>query len=170
MTLLYDHDPEWPERAEAEMARWCEAIGTDLVAIHHIGSTSVPGLAAKPVIDLIPVLADSAALDAARDRVTELGYEWLGPFGLPGRRYCRRDDQVTGRRVFQAHAYADGSPEVIRHLAFRDWLRAEPANARAYAQEKRRCAKAFPEGGEGYQTCKSAWIDAAEAQALEEYA
>ena len=170
MTLLCDHAPEWSKRAEAEMARWRGAIGTDLVAIHHIGSTSVPGLAAKPVIDLLPVLVDSSALDAARNRATELGYEWLGPFGLPGRRYCRRDDPATGRRAFQAHAYADGSPEIIRHLAFRDWLRAAPENAQGYEQEKKRCARLFPEGGKGYQDCKSAWIDTAEAQALEEFA
>jgi GrpB-like predicted nucleotidyltransferase (UPF0157 family) len=149
------------------MARWNEAFAPDMVAIHHIGSTSVPGLAAKPILDLLPVFKDEHALDAAATGVQAMGYEWLGPFGLPGRRYCRRDDPKSGRRLVQAHAYAQGSPEVRRHLAFRDWLRSGSDNARAYEAEKRRCAQAFPDGGPAYQDCKSAWIDAAEAKALE---
>ena len=149
------------------MDRWRAVFGTALVAIHHIGSTSVPGLAAKPVIDMLPVFKDRACRDAAEAGVLQLGYEWLGAFGLPGRRYCRRDDPETGCRIFQAHAYAEGSPEIRRHLAFRDWLRADSGNARGYEQEKRRCAGLFPHGGPAYQDCKAAWIDEAEVRALE---
>ncbi len=167
MSVLVPPSPDWPAKARTEMDRWQAACGADLIEIHHIGSTSVNGLPAKPVIDLLPVFVSESVLDAAEADVLALGYEWLGPYGLPGRRYCRLDDDVTGQRRVQAHAYASGSPEIRRHLAFRDWLRASPENAGAYAAEKKRCAGLFPEGGPSYQDCKSAWIDTAEATALE---
>ena len=111
MSLLAPPHPDWPLVAEAESAIWRRVPG--LVAIHHIGSTSVPGLPAKPVIDLLPVFADAGRLDAARPAVEAMGYEWLGEYGLPGRRYCRRNDAGGIRRV-QAHAYPSGSPRENR--------------------------------------------------------
>lgn len=149
------------------MARWTSTLGDNLLSIHHIGSTSVPDLAAKPVNDLLPVLVNQKALDHIEPAVRGLGYDWLGPYGLPRRRYCRRDDPESGRRLVQAHCYAAGDPEIIRHLAFRDALRADPALASAYAAEKHRCAALHPESLSDYGACKAAWIDRAEAEALE---
>ena len=166
MSLLSQPDPNWPKQAKAEIARWRTALGPALQDMHHIGSTSVPDLIAKPVLDLLPVFASETALDAAKPAVEALGYEWLGEFGLPGRRYCRQDNPTSGQRMVQAHAYATGSPEIRRHLAFRDWLRAAPANAKSYAAEKQRAAHLYPKGGPDYQDCKSDWINAAETQAL----
>jgi GrpB-like predicted nucleotidyltransferase (UPF0157 family) len=150
------------------MQRWREAVGPDLLEIHHIGSTSVEGLPAKPVIDLLPVLADDVALDAMRLAVEDMHYEWMGAFGLPGRRYCRLSDPVSGTRAVQAHAYAKGSSEITRHLAFRNWLRADRANRQAYSKQKYRCAARHPDDPSAYATCKSPWIAEMEAVALEE--
>lgn len=167
MSLLSPPNPDWPDMARTEIRRWHDAGLRGLVAIHHIGSTSVPNLPAKPIIDLLPVFANMTDLDAARGGVLSLGYEWLGEFGLTGRRYAHRDDAQTGRRVCQAHCYVTGSSEITRHLAFRDALRADTVLRDAYAQEKSRCAALHPNDHHAYGDCKSAWIGKAEAKALE---
>lgn len=158
-------DRAWFELARTEIARWQRAV-PGLVAIHHIGSTAVPGLAAKPVIDLLPVFGSAAAMDYARGRIEGMGYAWLGEHGLDGRRYCRRDDPGTGQRLVQAHAYVTRHPDITRHIAFRNLLRGEPGLRDAYAAEKTRCAALHPEDGAAYSACKSAWIDMAEARAV----
>ena len=153
--------------ANAEIARWLDAV-PGILEMHHVGSTSVPGLVAKPVIDLLSVFASEHGADSARSDVEALGYEWLGSYGLPGRRYCRRDDPETGRRLVQVHAYAQGHADIARHLAFRNWLRGNEDHRDAYAAEKTRCAALHPNDRSAYGVCKAAWIDAAEDRALRE--
>lgn len=170
MSVLAPHDPDWARQARAEADRWHAKLGSALIAVHHIGSTAIPGIAAKPILDLLPLFHDLETMERAKPAIVALGYEWLGAYGLPGRRYCRRDDPATGRRLVQAHAYVTDDPEATRHLAFRDYLRADPARAAAYEAEKRRCAQAHPEDIGAYSACKSPWIKAAEARALKEYA
>ncbi len=167
MSLLGPPDPAWSDRASAEIDRWFSLDLPGLLTIHHIGSTSVPDLIAKPVIDLLPVFTDMSRLDAARPGLETLGYEWLGEFGLPGRRYIRLDDPATGQRLFQAHCYVEGSLDIVRHLAFRDAIRASPKLRAAYAAEKQRCARLHPDDYHAYGDCKSSWIARAEADAME---
>lgn len=166
MTLLVAPDPNWPAQASDEIARWSKAV-EGLIKIHHIGSTSIAGMPARPVIDLMPVFIDDKAQRAAQFPVEKLGYEWLGEYGLEGRRYARFDDPETGARRIQAHCYAKGHLDVRRHLAFRDALRANPALRAGYASVKGACAARHPEGGQAYSACKSGWIDKTEALALE---
>ncbi len=83
------YDPRWPQLYEREAAAISAALGGALAAIHHIGSTAVPGLAAKPIIDIMPVVHSLSGADAARGALEALGYEYLGEFGIPGRRYLR---------------------------------------------------------------------------------
>lgn len=163
---LVPHDPAWASAAAAEGERLASALGPVLVAVHHVGSTAVPGIAAKPVIDLMPVVADLGALDERRPHVEALGYQWWGELGLPGRRYCTLSDPATGRRLVQIHCYALGSPEVDRHLAFRDYLRHRPDVAGAYEREKERCRALHPEDSHAYSDCKGPWIAAVESEAL----
>lgn len=167
MSLLSPPDPNWPAQAQAEADRWRAAGLAGLVTVHHIGSTAVPGLPAKPIIDLLPVFADQATCDAARPALERLGYEWLGEFGLPDRRYVRLDDPETGNRLFQAHCYVQGSGEITRHLAFRDALRANASLRAAYTAVKARCAALHPGDRVAYGDCKSNWIAKAEQKALE---
>ena len=162
------YDGTWPVRAEEEVQRWLGTV-EGVIAVHHIGSTSVPGLPAKPILDLLPVFRDAATADASRTSVEAMGYEWMGTFGLEGRRYCRRIDPETGDRRVHAHAYVQGHADIRRHLAFRDALRANASLRAAYASVKGACAARHPEGGAAYGTCKSAWIAKAEARALERY-
>jgi len=165
---LVPHNPRWATRAEAEGRAIAATLGDCLVEVHHIGSTAIPGIHAKPVIDLLPVVTGLAALDARRSAIEALGYDWRGEYGLPDRRYGSKS--ASGRRLVHMHAYAQGSPEIARHLAFRDYLRAHPDVARAYDREKIRCRALHPEDSHAYGACKSAWIARVEAEALTFYA
>jgi GrpB-like predicted nucleotidyltransferase (UPF0157 family) len=163
--ILVPYDPDWPRLANVQAER-LRVLGPVLLAVHHIGSTSVPGLAAKPIIDLLPVVRDVAELDRKRARIEPLGYAWHGEYGIAGRRYRTLSD-AAGVRVVQLHFFQAGSPDVVRHLAFRDYLRAHPDVARAYETEKRRARDLHPENSHAYNEEKSVWIRNVEAAALE---
>jgi GrpB-like predicted nucleotidyltransferase (UPF0157 family) len=114
----------------------------------------------------MPEVADLRRLDEARARIEALGYGWWGELGLPGRRYCTLNDAETGQRRIQLHCFATGSPEIARHVAFRDYLRAHPELARVYDEEKERCRALHPLDSHAYTDCKSAWIRRIESEAL----
>jgi len=163
---LHPHSPRWAGMARSETARLHAALGPALVTVHHIGSTSIPGILAKPIIDLIPVVVDLASFDRRRVELAALGYECLGEFGLPGRRYCRRNDPATGKRAFQLHCYAEGSAEIERHVAFAAYLRAHSAIAQDYEAEKLRASALHPDDTIMYGTEKSGWIKRVEWEAV----
>ncbi len=162
--VLAPHDPRWAEAARVEAERLPRVLpeGT-LDETHHIGSTAIEGLIAKPILDLLPVIADADAFDAARPALEAAGYLWWGEYGLPGRRYLTRE--VDGVRIAHLHAYVRGSDEITRHLAFRDYVRAHPAVRDAYAAEKER-ARSVAEGTYGYADEKAAFVRRVEADAL----
>jgi GrpB-like predicted nucleotidyltransferase (UPF0157 family) len=129
------YSPDWPIEFEREAGRLRALLGEEIVANHHIGSTSVPGLDAKPIIDLLPLVRDITRIDGYTDRMTEAGYRAWGEYGLPGRRYFTKDSGEF--RAHNIHVYATGDPEVTRHLAFCAYLRAHPDAQREYVAVKR---------------------------------
>ena len=164
--VLSPWTPDWAVRAEALIAALHAAAPGAFVAVHHIGSTAVPGLTAKPVIDLLGETGDLALIEAARPALEAGGWRWRGENGVAGRRYFTRDDPETGARDVHLHVYAAGDPALAWHLAFRDRLRAEPATAAAYAREKARCAALHPDDSGAYAACKKAWTDGVAAEAV----
>ncbi len=154
---LVPYSAEWPATAEREIGRLVHALNGLVVAGHHIGSTAVPGLHAKPVIDLLLVVWSVTELDAHEVVFRHLGYRCRGENGIAGRRYYTLDD-VTGLRLFQVHCFAPDSGEIERHLAFRDYLRTHPETARGYEAEKRRCRELHPNDSNAYCDAKAAWI------------
>lgn len=133
---LLPHDPRWTDIAEEESQALATVLGSTLLTVHHVGSTAIPGISAKPILDLMPVVTSLLELDGHKGEIEALGYEWWGELGLPGRRYCTKSDPNTGRRLVQLHGYVDGSPEIERHRAFRDYLRERPDIARAYDRKE----------------------------------
>ena len=161
---LAAYNPGWPQMAASHAER-LRVLGSILVIVHHIGSTAVPGLAAKPIIDLMPLVTNLADLDRGRWRVEALGYNWHGELGISGRRYCTLSDE-TGIRIVQLHFFKADSPHVKRHIAFRNYLRTHPQAASAYEDEKRRARDLHPNNSYAYTEEKAAWIRSVEAAAL----
>lgn len=166
---LVPHSLEWASAAHAESLRLLKILGANLVSVHHIGSTSIPGICAKPVIDLIPEVESLIGLDQDRAKLLELGYEWWGEYGIANRRYCTLADAKTGERRVQLHCFQKGDPEIERHLAFRDYLRANSNKAAQYDAEKRRCRTLHPEDSHAYSDAKSDWIAACIPIAMDYY-
>jgi len=158
MALIVPHDPRWRDGFAIEAAAVRRALGPTLTGIEHIGSTAVPGLVAKPIIDMLGVAASLDAVDAGA--LTGLGYAALGEYGIPGRRYFRKD-AADGARTHHLHIFSEGHRAIERHLAFRDYLRAHPPAAADYA-----ALKASLAGRDDYQEAKAAFVIATIAAAV----
>jgi GrpB-like predicted nucleotidyltransferase (UPF0157 family) len=163
---LLPHNPNWPTLAGQESARLAKILGQTLITVHHIGSTSIPTIAAKPTIDLLPIVTSLEALDEKKEALIALGYEYRGEFGIPTRRYCPLTDPATGKRLFHAHFFSPPNPHIDRHLAFRDYLIAHPDQAREYEAVKRAAAAKYPNDLSGYCDFKDAWIKSCEQRAM----
>jgi GrpB-like predicted nucleotidyltransferase (UPF0157 family) len=136
--LIADYDPEWP----ALFTRVCSFIEPALAGltcrIEHVGSTAVPGLAAKPIIDLDVVVASSKDMPVAIERLQSLGYAHEGDLGVAGREAFRAPAAMPGHHLYLC---AQDSAALANHLAVRDALRADPVLAQGYGRLKRRLAK-----------------------------
>jgi GrpB-like predicted nucleotidyltransferase (UPF0157 family) len=158
---IADYDPAWPAMYQTERERICAEFGPALVDIEHVGSTSVPGLAAKPIIDIMPGVRTLADADRVVEGMRRLGYEYVPEFeeALPDRRYFRKGHP---ERKWHVHVVEAGSEFWRRHLAFRDYLRAHPDAAEEYAALKRQLAAQYPRAGAAYTDAKSQFILAIE--------
>lgn len=153
------YDPAWPALFEAEAARLGAALGPRALRVEHIGSTSVPGLLAKPVIDIAVAVSSAGEAAACVAPLQTLGYEYRGMHGDdPARRYFVLDRD--GRRRVQIHMWILPAAGWERHLRFRDLLRARPDLADAYAREKLRAAGAVGWDKMAYSVAKGPFIEA----------
>jgi GrpB-like predicted nucleotidyltransferase (UPF0157 family) len=159
---VVDYDTAWPHLFAEESERIRAALGDAIVAVEHIGSTAVPGLAAKPVID---VLVGLRTIELTRKHIgamESLGYEYLGELGIPGRLFFRK-----GRpRSHHVHAVLRESDLWERHLAFRDYLRARKDEADSYAAFKKTLAAEVAGERESYTARKDVFAAALQERAL----
>ena len=155
--VLAPHDVGWADEFSREAAEINGALSDLSIAVHHIGSTAIHGLVAKPVLDILLVVPQLDALDLRSPRLVALGYEARGELGIPGRRYFAKTTP-QGIRTHQIHAYARGSEAVQRHLDFRDYLRAHASVANEYGHLKMRLAESFGTDVEGYAAAKTAFV------------
>jgi GrpB-like predicted nucleotidyltransferase (UPF0157 family) len=156
---LVDYDPSWAELFESERAALAPIFDGQAVAIEHTGSTSVPGLCAKPIVDVLIGLRELALADDQFAGMERLGYHYLGEHGLPGRLFFRKEP-----RTHHVHVVEHGGEVWERQLTFRDALRSDADERRRYDEFKRRlAAEGHPR--EAYAELKTPFIREVEARA-----
>ncbi len=160
------HDPKWQEAFEVESKKVTHALGENMITIHHIGSTAIPDIYAKPIIDLLVEVKDIVKVDEQNSFMELLGYEVMGEFGITGRRFFRKDNQ-KGVRTHHLHIFEVGSEQVERHLAFRDYMIAHPQEAHRYSELKRRLAREHPTNIDGYMDGKDGFISEMDLKAAQ---
>ena len=153
--LIEDYDPRWPEQFAMLLLRITRLVGDVARTIEHVGSTAVPGLKAKPIIDMDVLLRSEADLPLAITRLASGGYQHQGDLGVPG-----REAFATPPNEIAHHLYVcpPDSREYRRHIAFRDHLRGNPDCARRYAELKRALAQKFRDDRDAYTLGKTAFV------------
>jgi GrpB-like predicted nucleotidyltransferase (UPF0157 family) len=151
---LVPYDSTWPLEFAAEAERIERACAGLPIRLEHIGSTAVPGLAAKPVIDILAGRPGNMAGEAYVPAFRQLGYEHKGAFGIPGRNYFRRGSP----RTHHVHLVSWSSELWLDHLLFRDYLRSHPDAAREYETIKRELAGMYLHDKENYTDAKGPFI------------
>ncbi|QYJ84043.1 GrpB family protein [Shewanella aegiceratis] len=160
---VLDYQGLWPRVFEAEKALLQSVLGDGVITIEHIGSTSVPGLAAKPIIDILAEVERLDVLDAKSSELATLGYRARGEHGIAGRRYFQKG---AAQRSHHLHVFQSGSTQLTCHRAFRDYLIAHPDKAREYAELKRIAALSCHHDSEAYKAAKEEFIQETLALAL----
>jgi GrpB-like predicted nucleotidyltransferase (UPF0157 family) len=163
---VVDYDPDWPARYAEERDRVLAAIGDGIQAIEHVGGTAVPGLPAKPVIDLMVGVEDIERAGPAVAGLINLGYEYVPELEsqLPDLRYFRRGTPES----FHVHMVPVASDYWSEHLLFRDYLRSHPQAAEEYGALKRGLADRFRFDRDAYRAGKLPFIDTVVAAARRE--
>ncbi|MGY0691844.1 GrpB family protein [Virgibacillus sp. FSP13] len=157
------YNEKWPSMFTEEANKLRKIFGSEIVSIYHIGSTSVKGLKAKPIIDIMPLVKNIKSVDSFNDAMKKIGYEAKGENGIPGRRYFQKGGD---NRTHHVHIFESGDHEGERHIAFRDYLRAHPNTAKKYGDLKETLAQRFPNDIEAYIKGKEQLVLEIERQAI----
>lgn len=156
-STIRTYDPAWPERYAEEAARLAPVFGPQLDALHHVGSTAVPGLAAKPEIDILAIVHCSGMPDVWTGSLRDLGYRRGGDLA-PGHCFFKRD--IGGLRTHKLHVCRAGHPAATAMLRFRDHLCCDPAGRRRYEDLKLRLEAENRDGIAEYLAGKRPYIEA----------
>ncbi len=159
--VILEYDSRWPLLFEEEKAHILAALPGLDCTIEHVGSTSVPGLAAKPIIDIMIGIAELDQVMALIAPLAALGYEYCGDVGIPGNRFFRKGEP----RSHHLHVFELNHPEYIRHLVFRDYLRTHSEAAQEYELLKRALAQKYPEDSFAYTMSKTEFVKSVEKKA-----
>ncbi len=158
------YNKDWPLMYEEEANKLRRIFDSAIIEIHHIGSTSVDGLMAKPVIDIMPVVRNIDRIDDFNTAMIDIGYEPKGENGLPGRRYFQKGGD---ERTHHIHFYEIGNSEIERHLAFRNYLRSHPDAVKEYGNLKKELSQRFPNDIEAYISGKEQLVSEIEKRAMD---
>ncbi|CAH2466187.1 GrpB family protein [Bacillus mycoides] len=162
--VVVSYENHWSEKFQMEAERLKSAM-PETVKIHHIGSTSVPGLAAKPIIDMIMEVESIDRVDHWNERFKELGYIVKGENGISGRRFFIHGTEE--KRSYHLHVFEKGNPEITRHLSFRDYMMAHCEEAEAYATLKKELAEKYTYDGTMYTEGKNEFVRNVDEKAKE---
>ena len=156
--VVVPYDEKWKFRFEEIAGELRAALGALALSIEHVGSTSVPGLAAKPIIDIDVVIEDESKLKAVIGALEKIGYQYEGNLGIPGREAFGYEGKT---HLMEHHLYVcpANSPELRRHLSFRDYLRGHPEAVKEYSRIKAEAARLFPHDIDGYINHKGTVIE-----------
>jgi GrpB-like predicted nucleotidyltransferase (UPF0157 family) len=162
---IVPYNPDWPGLFQEEAGRLRQALGDLVIEIYHMGSTSIPEMKAKPIIDIMVEVRDIEKIDLFNDQLAVLGYEAMGEFGVSGRRFFRRNQGSV--RTHHVHIFQSGHPEIERLLNFRDYLITHPEDAAAYGTLKEELAERFRLDRASYTEAKTDFIQATDRKARE---
>ena len=149
--IIEDYSPQWPKGFELLKTVYTNKLGDLILDVEHVGSTSVPGLAAKPIIDIDLVIDDHKKLNPVISVLNTLGYEHVGDMGITDREAFKRESALTPEDGFlgdwpahNLYVCIEGSIALRNHLTLRDFLRSHPDKMREYGELKKRLAAENP--------------------------
>ena len=163
--IIVEYDARWPSMYDEERERILRAAEDLVIAVEHIGSTAVPSLGGKPIIDIMPAVRRLEDAERCVGPLEAIGYEYVPEYNaiIPERRYFHKGPPEA--RTYHLHMVEQTSEFWKRHLLFRDWLRTHPDDAEEYYQLKQELADRFGLDREGYTDAKTAFIEAIVAKA-----
>jgi len=148
-------DPTWPHCFNETVSEIKVILQDNCLEVHHIGSTAISGIYAKPIIDVLVVVKNIKSIDSLNSAFEAHGYICMGEYGITGRRFYWKS---RTSRTHNIHVFEKGSPEINRHIAFRDFMREHKNHAKAYSTIKRCLAKVFTEDIENYVDGKASFV------------
>lgn len=157
--VVVDYDPEWSRIYEEERTRIIDLIGNCLEEIQHVGSTSIPGLAAKPIIDILAIIPEISIVEHCVKPLERLDYAYFGENGIPDRHYFRKPSDIRfHQHTHHIHMMERGHEQVHKMLMFRDYLRRQPEAVQAYQDLKRELATKYRGDRVAYTDAKEPFV------------
>ena len=152
---LTKYNAEWANIFTVAANEIKSILQENCIQIHHIGSTAIPNIYAKPIVDVLPVVKDISLVDSLNHEFEKLGYICMGEYGISGRRFYWKSKT---KRTLNIHLFEKGAPELTRNLLFKDFMLKHDDYAQAYSLVKQSLAEVFPQDIENYVNGKSSFV------------
>ena len=152
---LSKYNPEWPVIFTNTATEIKSILQENCLQVHHIGSTAIPNIYAKPIVDVLSIVKDINLVDSLNHKFEALGYVCMGEYGIPGRRFYWKSKI---KRTHNIHLFEEGSPEILRHLSFKEFMFVHDDYAHAYSLIKRCLAEVFSHDIENYVNGKASFV------------
>lgn len=152
---VVSYNPNWKDMYKEESGKIKNILNDIIIDIHHIGSTAIPGIKAKPVIDILVEVKNIEEVDKYNHKMKELGYEVMGEYGIPKRRFFRKGEN---NRTHHIHIFQVGNEDIERHIDFKKYLIAHPDIGREYSKLKEKLVNKYTYDVEKYTNGKSDFI------------